>query len=260
VEKRAEIVKEARLCIRCLGSDHLLSSCTQTKRCNQPNCEGVHHSLLHGAPRLYPKRKEAKPTTDEFSGSVTTTISSGHTLLRIVPIILKTGGKEFSLYAVLDPGSQISVITRRTARSFNLRWPVKRVIINSVDGESKPTDQEIVNFEITSKDGRSSFEIVDAHVTDRFNFQQRPIDLNALVKRWPHLAHVPIDSTKQEDVILLVGQDHPAAVDVFETKMDPYDQRAPRAYLTAFGWCLGGPSGQDNSRSKDCFHSSTCCL
>jgi hypothetical protein len=134
---------------------------------------------------------------------------------------------------------------------------VKRVIINTVDDESKPTDREIVNFEITSKDGRSSFEIVDAHVTDRFNFQQRPINLNALVKRWPHLAHVPIDSTKQEDVILLVGQDNPAAVEVFETKMDPYDQRAPRAYLTAFGWCLGGPSGQDNSRSRDCFHSST---
>jgi hypothetical protein len=155
----------------------------------------------------------------------------------IVPIILRAGGKELPLYAVLDPGSQISVITRRTVRSFNLRGPVKRVIINTVDGESNPTDREIVNFEITSKDGRSSFEIVDAHVRDSFNIQQRPIDLDALVKRWPHLAHVPIDSTKQEDVILLVGQDHPAAVEVFETKMDPYDQRAPRAYLTAFGWC-----------------------
>jgi hypothetical protein len=148
-------------------------------------------------------------------------------LLRIVLIILKAGGKELPLYAILDPGSQISVITRRTARSFNLRGPVKRVIINTVDGESKPTDPEIVSFEITSKDGRFPFGIFDAHVTDRFNFQQRPIDLDALFKCWPHLAQVPIDSTKQEDVILLVGEDHPAAVEVFETKMDPYDQRAP---------------------------------
>lgn len=60
VEKRAQIVKDANLCLRCLGNDHLSRACTRTERCSKPNCDGIHQPLLHGAPRLYPKRVDQK--------------------------------------------------------------------------------------------------------------------------------------------------------------------------------------------------------
>jgi hypothetical protein len=36
-----------------------------------------------------------------------------------------------------------------------------------------------------------------------------------------------------------------------ETRKDLFDQQAPRTYLTAFGWCIGGPGDQlDNGTSN----------
>ncbi len=40
-------------------------------------------------------------------------------------------------------------------------------------------------------------------------------------------------------------------------RKDPFDQRAPRAYLTAFGWCIGGPSGRPDNGANNCYHFST---
>jgi hypothetical protein len=42
---------------------------------------------------------------------------------------------------------------------------------------------------------------------------------------------VPVYSTTQEDVSILIGQDHPAAIEIVETHKDPFDQRVTRAYL-----------------------------
>jgi len=111
VDKRAKIVKDSNLCLRCLGNDHLGKDCTRTERCSKPECDGIHHPLLHGAPRLYPKRTGPKSSTPAtFSGSVASRLVGSRILLPIVPIILKANGKEFPLYALLDSGSEISVI------------------------------------------------------------------------------------------------------------------------------------------------------
>ncbi|XP_057374666.1 uncharacterized protein LOC130695542 [Daphnia carinata] len=255
VEKRAQIVKEANLCLRCLGSDHLSRACTRTERCSKPDCDGIHHPLLHGAPRLYPQRMGPGSTTTKFSGSVATKSAGSRTLLPIVPVILKANGNEYPLYALLDPGSEISVIRGKTAALINLRGKVERVATRTVNGETKSVDRKIVNFSVTSIDGRFSFDISDAHVMDTFELDKRPINLASLREQWPHLAHVPVHSTTKEDVAILIGHDHPSAIEIFETRKDPFDQRAPRAYLSAFGWYIGGPCGKPSDDTRDCFHS-----
>ena len=113
VEKRAEIMKEKGFCFRCLGRDHISRTCSRTQRCTQPDCDGVHHPLLHAAPRMFPK--EPKPTTPvTFSGSISTEAYAGkRTMLPMVPIILRANNKEIRLYALLDNGSEISVMKRR---------------------------------------------------------------------------------------------------------------------------------------------------
>ncbi|KZS03751.1 Uncharacterized protein APZ42_033447 [Daphnia magna] len=251
VEKRAAIVKESNACLRCLGRDHLSRECRRTERCNQANCDGVHHPLLYGAPRLYPKT--GSPKTAGFSGSVATG-STKRTLLPIVPVILRANGKETHLFALLDGGSEISVIKKEKATLLGLEGRTERVITKTVDGESRPTTHKIVKFDISSLDGRFTFNIMDVHVMDTFRLNKNSIDLTSLSKKWPHLAHVPIHSVLDEDVAILIGQDHPAAIEIFETRKDPYHQRAPRAYLTAFGWYVAGPAARPEDESRNCFH------
>jgi len=133
---------------------------------------------------------------------------------------------------------------------------VERVATRTVNGETKSVDRKIVNFSVSSTDGRFSFEISDVHVMETFELNKRSIDLASLSKQWPHLVHVPVYPTTQEDVAILIGHDHPAAIKIFETRKDPFDQRAPRAYLTAFGWCIGGPSGRLDNGTSNSYHAS----
>ncbi len=96
VEKRAKIVEDSNLCLRCLVSGHLGKGCTKIERCSKPECDGTPHLLLNGAPRLFPKRTESKtsmPTT--FSRSVASRLVGRRILLPILSIILKANGKEF---------------------------------------------------------------------------------------------------------------------------------------------------------------------
>ena len=88
---------------------------------------------------------------------------------------------------------------------------------------------------------------------DTFQLNKKSIDLVNLAKKWPHLAHVPVHSVLDEEVAVLIGQDHPAAIEIFETRKDPFHQQAPRAYLKAFGWYVAGPTGKISGNGRDCF-------
>ncbi|XP_045027948.1 uncharacterized protein LOC123471110 [Daphnia magna] len=200
---------------------------------------------------MYPK--VGSPKTTKFSGS-SATESTKRTLLPIVPVILRANGKKYHLFALLDGGSEISVIRKKVATLLGLKGRMERVVTRTVDGESRPTDHEIVKFNIASLDGRFSLDIIDVHVMDTFRLNKNSIGLTDLSKKWPHLAHVPIPSVLDEDVAILIGQDHPAAIEIFETRKDPYHQRAPRAYLTAFDWCVAGPAARSDETGRSCFH------
>ncbi len=251
VEKRVAIVKENKVCFRCLVLGHRSRECSQKERCDQANYDGTHHPLLHGAPRMYPK--PAVETPAGFSGAIEAETIGSRTLLPIVPVSIKTNGKSVVLFALLDQGSQILVMKTATASQLGLEGPVRRVTTKTVEGKSKPVNRMIVKFDISSIDGRYSFNIVNEHVADTFNLNKRSIDLANLIKKWPYLSHVPIYSLKEENVAILIRQNHPAAIEIFENRKDPFHQRAPRAYLTAFGWCIGVPDGSFGHEENDCF-------
>ena len=86
----------------------------------------------------------------------------------MVPIILRANNKEIRLYVLLDNGSKISVIKRRVSDLLKMKGRNERVITNTVDERSKPVDTLIGYFDITSLDGRYTFNIVYAQVRETF--------------------------------------------------------------------------------------------
>ncbi|XP_057379661.1 uncharacterized protein LOC130701900 [Daphnia carinata] len=261
VEKRAAIVKDFKACFRCLERDHLSHDCKRRERCSTANCEGFHHPLMHGAPKVYPPKRSETRQSDAvgvtFTGSTASNSTSRRTLLPIVPVILKANGMETRTFALLDSGSEISVLKRQTADHLGIRGRLERTTTKTVNGESQAVDTEVVCFTITSIDRTFDFEAVDVHVMPSFELTKRPFDLVKLTKTWPHLSHVPIHSFKAEDVAVLIGQDHPAALEIFETRKDPLQPRSPRAHLTAFGWYIAGPTHRSGSQGVGCFHISS---
>jgi len=60
VAQRAAAVVEKSLCYRCLEAGHRSRDCQRKDRCGEDGCKGMHHNLLHGAPRMYPDSKDIR--------------------------------------------------------------------------------------------------------------------------------------------------------------------------------------------------------
>ena len=48
IDDKWKLVKRTGLCYRCLGEDHLGSSCPRSRQCNINGCKETNNRLLHG--------------------------------------------------------------------------------------------------------------------------------------------------------------------------------------------------------------------
>ena len=255
VEKRVVVVKENNICYRCLDRNHLSPECQKTEPCGNGDCGGLHHSLLHGAPRMYPRTRKPsgdKPADKPFNGSTATNTVGCVTMLPILPIILKANGKSVSTFALLDTGSEVTLVKNAVIETLGISGRKETMEIETVSGRGRPVKTRRVDFDAESLDGAYKFQIEEARAVDSFNLTRRSVNLPSLLKKWPHLDDVPVHSTAVDEVSILIGQDHPAALEVFESRSDPACQRAPRALSTAFGWCIVGPLFDPDKRKVIC--------
>lgn len=109
VNQRARLAKAKRLCFRCLrhpsNNDHMAKSCNLRGRCRIKNCSRPHHPLIHGAAPVF-------VGTAPFESSV---------LLQIVPINVQTPKGAVKTNALLDSGSQASLIVEEFADKIHFR-------------------------------------------------------------------------------------------------------------------------------------------
>lgn len=54
--ERAQVLKSTGACFRCLKGKHRAADCTTQISCSVQDCRSRHHTLLHGADRVYPER------------------------------------------------------------------------------------------------------------------------------------------------------------------------------------------------------------
>ena len=267
VEKRAELAKEKGVCFRCLSSSHIGPHCKEAVPCDKGDCGGRHHPLLHGAPIMFPRRLPAttpQATTPQasappagepgFVGLISGQTVGGMTMLPIVPVCIKSNGHSCQTFALLDPGSEITMVRKEIMDRLGLKGSPAQVSYGTVNGPGTRKLIERVDFNISSLDDTFTFKIEDAQAVTSLNLVKRPFNLDKLVEKWPHLNGVPIHSSSIEDVALLIGQDHPAPLEVFEIRTDPNNQRAPRAQCTAFGWIIVGPVKRDRYSDAKCYH------
>ena len=112
--------------------------------------------------------------------------------------------------------------------------------IGGYDGESKTTMVHPVEFMITSRDGSSRFQIKDAIAVDKLAAARNPKVSTELRETWTYLKGIEFHEPSFEDVTVLVGEDNPAVHHYAECRQAGPGIKNLFAYLTSFGWCLGG--------------------
>ncbi|VDP76655.1 unnamed protein product, partial [Schistosoma curassoni] len=149
-------------------------------------------------------------------------------------------------YALLDNGSDSTLLLSDVAKQVGISGTVTRLNISSVIGASS-RNAELTNFEIEFLDKTNRIKIEGAYTIDNLPIKRAEIPPTDFQERWKHLKGVQLPTIACDKVGLLLGVDVPEAHWVLDQRIGKPKQ--PYASLTILGWALFGPTGQLNKTS-----------
>ncbi|CAH8613476.1 unnamed protein product [Schistosoma rodhaini] len=226
--ERLELLRKFKLCFSCLKPNHRAKDFRQPVLCEIDGCKRRHHRILHNT------EPDAKQTC------CNSTYSAG-TYLGFVPVRLHGPTGHVDTYALLDNGSDSTLLLSDVAKQVGISGTVTRLSISSVIGASSQ-NAELINFEIESLDKTNRIKIEGAYAINNLPIKRAEIPPMDFQERWKHLKGVQLPTITCDKVGLLLGVDVPEAHWVIDQRIGKPKQ--PYATLTMLGWALFGPTGQ----------------
>ena len=246
---RHESVRVMGLCFRCLQSGHSARGCKKT--CGE--CKGSHHSLLHDSTRERtqagaPTGSKEKADTKEHVVASTTVRPKSKASLGTLPLIVKSQGRQKRIYALVDSGSNTTLLRRDLADALGVSGPVSPYKVNTLTGTATHEEQVKVELELCDA-SEENHVFVTALTVPEINIVVDP-PVSAFAK-FDYLKDVPVSEVESSNVDLIIGTDCP---EMFWTLEERRRERGePIARKTLLGWIiLGSPSSQsaaDTTRS-----------
>jgi hypothetical protein len=117
-------------CFKCLIRGHYSSKCRR-QNANCTECNGPHHTLLHGAERQFPPSQANQGNQTIILMVPAPQQSIRPFLLAIVRVVKEANGLSCITSAVLDSGSEATLITRSLANLLHLQGPSMSVQFGS---------------------------------------------------------------------------------------------------------------------------------
>lgn len=237
--ERLDMIKNLKLCINCLRSNHTVAECKATL-CK--TCDKKHHTLLH-------KNSDEKPAQVNFA-TLHNVASSQILLSTAIVHILDQEGRPHACRALLDNGSQVHFITENLAKKLGLKQFEHEIPLGGVN-QMNSTITKITHSVIESRLNKYRTQLTFL-ITPEINEQAPSEPIKQIELKIPsniHLAdpqfHVPgkIDILLGAEIflkLLCVGQLSIANNNVTLQK-------------THLGWILGGKiPGKKPSKVATC--------
>lgn len=168
-EEKKEWMKEQNKCWRC-ARDHRAADCTLKKPCKVAGCEKNHLTVLHDVNQRGPKVKSVDVEAGSEAPAETYTYyigpvrgSNPRVLLKIVRVLLRHNGTTLDTHAVLDDGSERTLLMKEAAVELGLRGTKERMHLHTVQPNPTEIEGECVAFTI-SPAGRPQEEHRVSHV------------------------------------------------------------------------------------------------
>lgn len=260
-DERMRMVMKGRNCFRCLGRQHTSSECKKEVVCTIQNCGRKHHPLLHGSsmPGDTIKRRAEAPLTganaEKRACMVTRTLFKQRkkVLLPIIEITIQAGDRYVKALALLDSGSQVTLIHRDLAECLHLEGEEYQISFSTFHGEDPVFTVREVCFDIITEDGQS-LKVEGGFEVPNLNIGNPGIDWQKEKANWNHLSDLDLSSTTSRRVLVLIGVDIAEAHVVTETRIPPIGSKGPIAIKTPLGWTTIGslPSAQSLNGGRYC--------
>lgn len=245
VKHRWDLAKKKKLCFACLQTHEDKLSCEKIKPCKK--CAKRHSTWLH----------------EEKSGQKTTTIVSAHGQIKLLAEIHPTGllatllvlvennlGQCFYLRALLDSGSQASLITNKAAALVNQPTFHTSVQINGIGGTQNGRSRMI--FLSMKPRFHSNFAVnIGCYLLKKLTEPLPNKDID--ISKWDHLKNLTLADplfNLRGDIDLLLGAD--IIADIMLPQIIKGPTGTPMAQETEMGWIVSGQYHAENDQSKSC--------
>ena len=235
VEERDKFVREANACFNCLSKGHRRQDCRRNKTCGKNGCRFKHHPLLH---------RDAGPPQPKV---VSSTAGNTETILPVVKVhVHDQHGDVYEATALLDSGSQQSLISKRLAHKLNLQGKAQTATFCLAGGGLKSERSRALDVMISSCDDDESRYRVVCFEMSTVCSDIRPYD-SARLNEFRHLKGLPEHVFSEGGrVDILLGVDVPQVHVDLEVRAG---ETGPIAKKTPLGWVIIG----DPQRVKSSF-------
>ena len=259
--ERRETVKLKGLCFNCLSNTHQISNCKSKVKCKIKECGKKHNTILHNV-SYKPPSTNADSTADNKnkqqqerqqnqqdqrvinSHSRTT---SKHLFLQVLPVTLKHSNKTVTVDALLNSGSDTTIISENVAQYLGLQGEERQVEIKSALSKTVHFNTKIVSYEIVTNNGSSNANI-NAYTASHLEVPTVKYDANEIKNQ--HLRGITFCDINDDNGGLLKGTNY--ANLLIHRDFQVGDPGGPIAVKTVLGWMLVGGSKLIAKNSISC--------
>lgn len=227
------MLKENRICFKCLDSDkHVSSDCPVTVICNE--CGGNHNTAMHSAtpPRISTASNNAQPHGGERQPQArdgdrfdNTSLQTSQLYRRTTPTVTTPvpekiipvniyhrdiPNKYIKIYAILDEQSNKSLAKKELFDEFNIQSQQESYTLSTCSGRLDTTGRRSKGFIIESLDGNTQLDLPTIIECEGIPNNRNEISTPEVAMFHPHLEDIahelsPLDC--QSDILSLIGRD-----------------------------------------------------
>ncbi|CAG9133832.1 unnamed protein product [Plutella xylostella] len=243
-ETKLRAISKHKICLNCLYKHHD-KTCNSTKRCKECNAE--HNTLLHEAFANNVKSGYTQQSSSTPSKHNVNHVASPDEEILLTTILIqvqKSDGSYITLRALLDQGSQISLISENAAQILGLKRISYHASVSGI-GTSSKQSKGMITMQCKS--------IYDDHA-----FSTQALIISTVINNlpnssferqgWSHLQHIKLadpeyNVSRPIDILF----DASVYSDIIMSGLIKGPTQAPIAQQTKLGWVLSG-----NVRTFNC--------
>lgn len=181
---------------------------------------------------------------------------SRRVMLKVIPIQLRNGDKTLDTHAVLDDGSERTILLPAAATHLGLHRDEEVLPLRTIRQDVVKLKGASVSFEVSAQSNTTArYQIRHAFTADELSLAEQSCPVETLKKRYDHLRGVPMNGFSRVQPMLLIGSDHPHLITpVHPVRSGP--PGGPIAVCTLLGWAIQGPTSflQNSSTEASCLH------
>jgi len=159
-------------------------------------------------------------------------------LLKVIQVLLHHGNCTLETYAILDDGSERTMLLPAAARDLGLPGTPEDLALRTIQQDVQTLHGSSVSFCISpAAKPKTSFLITGAFTATRLGLADQSYPMDRLRKQYSHLTGLPIQPFQNARPLGLIGADQPHLITPIKpVRLGP--PGGPAAVLTRLGWTL----------------------